>query len=98
MQTAAFHQVFMWCLPIPGRNAKKPLLFIQEVSNHWAVPIVWLERDGVAGLSLTIRGLAVVLLALCAVAMFSIGLFYVPAALALLVAACTDARGQAADA
>ena len=65
---------------------------------HEGVVYIGGDSAGVAGLSLTVRGLAVVLLALCAVAMFSIGLFYVPAALALLVAACTDAMGQAADA
>ena len=65
---------------------------------HEGVVYIGGDSAGVAGLSLTVRGLAVVLLALCAVALFSIGLLYVPAALALLVAACTDARGQAADA
>ena len=39
-------------------------------------------------------GPAIVLLGFCAVAIFSIGMFYLPAALALLVAAIADLGGQ----
>ena len=74
------------------------LLLIPILLTGIALLAIQFPNRGQPGRKVLLWGLAVVFLGLCAVAMFSVGLFYVPAALALLVAACTDVRGQAADA
>ena len=59
---------------------------------------VWAVRDtdgGRTGRRILLWVLAVVLLGLCAVSILSIGLLYLPTALALLVAAITGSAGRA---
>ena len=72
-----------------------PLLLVPVLLSGIAV---WAVRDtdgGRTGRRILLWVLAVVLLGLCAVSILSIGMLYLPTALAMLVAAITGSAGRA---
>ena len=56
--------------------------------------IILLVDAGNLGVALVLWGVGLLLLGFCALAMFSVGIFYLPAALALLIAAAANLLGR----
>ena len=72
-----------------------PLLLVPVLLSGIAVWAVKRPHAGMVGRGILLWVLAVVLLGLCAVSILSIGMLYLPVALALLVAAITGSAGRA---
>ena len=72
-------------------------LLVPVVLTGIALLAVQLTNNSQARRKILLWGPVVALLGFCAVAILSVGVFYLPAALALLFAAVTDSRGHAAN-
>ena len=72
-------------------------LLVPVVLTGIALLAVQLTNNSQARRKILLWGLVVALLGLCSVTILSVGVFYLPAALALLFAAVTDSRGHAAN-
>ena len=72
-------------------------LLVPVVLTGIALLAVQLTNNSQARRKILLWGPVVALLGFCAVAILSVGAFYLPAALALLFAAVTDSRGHAAN-
>ncbi len=72
-------------------------LLVPVVLTGIALLAVQLTNNSQARRKILLWGPVVALLGLCSVAILSVGVFYLPAALALLFAAVTDSRGHAAN-
>lgn len=75
----------IWLLAVPILLTGVPLLVIRR------------PAAGRVGRKILLWVPAAALLGFCAMAIFSIGLFYLPAALALITAAATDSTGRTSD-
>ena len=71
-----------------------PMLLVPVLLSGIAVWAVKSPYGGMAGRSVLLWASAVVLLGLCALSIISIGMLYLPVALALLVAAITGSAGR----
>ena len=72
-------------------------LLVPVVLTGIALLAVQLANNSQARRKILLWGPVVALLGLCSVTILSVGIFYLPAALALLFAAVADARGHAAN-
>jgi len=73
------------------------LLALPVVLSALALVSILLSDPGHARGKVTLWASALLLLAFCVVGSFSIGIFYLPAGLALVVSALFDSRGRAAE-
>ena len=79
-------------IEVNGLGVVLPLLLTPVVLTGLSLLAALLRNVGLARRKVLLSVLAALLLGFCAVSVFSVGLFYLPAAIALIVSAVTGSR------